>query len=217
MYLSKLVINTRNPMGVRSVVDPYETHRTVWRGFPDAEDGGPGRVLFRLESMGASHPVVVLVQSGVEPDWNSLLNEDILLSAQCKAFDVAIKDGQALRFRLKANPTARRIVDESQRDENGRPKRGRVQIFGEDRQKEWLVGKAEKGGFRLVECRVSEQRDFHSRKQGLSDGIKHRGVTFEGILEVTDADIFRATLESGIGSAKGFGFGLLSIAPYRRE
>jgi CRISPR system Cascade subunit CasE len=35
---------------------------------------------------------------------------------------------------------------------------------------------------------------------------------FEGVLEVTNTDIFRQTLASGIGSGKAFGFGLLSVA-----
>lgn len=38
-------------------------------------------------------------------------------------------------------------------------------------------------------------------------------VRFEGILTVTDPDTFRTTVATGIGSAKAFGFGLLSLAP----
>jgi CRISPR system Cascade subunit CasE len=38
-------------------------------------------------------------------------------------------------------------------------------------------------------------------------------VLFEGRLRVTDPGKFRATLERGVGSAKAYGFGLLSIAP----
>ena len=39
--------------------------------------------------------------------------------------------------------------------------------------------------------------------------------SYEGILEVTNADNFRDTLVRGIGPAKAFGFGLLSVAPIR--
>ncbi len=45
------------------------------------------------------------------------------------------------------------------------------------------------------------------------DRLTFASVIFEGILEVTDADQFRATLANGIGSAKAYGFGLMSIAP----
>lgn len=39
------------------------------------------------------------------------------------------------------------------------------------------------------------------------------GVTFDGVLEVTDAEAFRNSLVNGIGTGKAYGFGLLSIAP----
>lgn len=221
MFLSKLVINTSNPIGLRSLIDPYEAHRTIWRGFPNAVDDGPGRVLFRLEHRKNPPYLVALVQSCLEPNWQPLLQGNIILSAESKEFTLKIIEdltrvGQLLHFRLKANPTARKIVDDSQRDEKGRPKRGRVGIFGEDRQKAWLAGKAAKGGFKLVECYISAKEDSNSSKPSVKEKIKHLAVTFEGILEVTDTEIFHATLEQGIGSAKGFGFGLLSIARYRR-
>lgn len=37
-------------------------------------------------------------------------------------------------------------------------------------------------------------------------------AVFEGHLEVTDADLFRGTLCHGVGRAKGFGCGLLTVA-----
>jgi CRISPR system Cascade subunit CasE len=42
--------------------------------------------------------------------------------------------------------------------------------------------------------------------------LSHHAVRFEGILCVTNPEQFVATVESGIGSAKSFGFGLLSLA-----
>jgi CRISPR-associated protein Cas6/Cse3/CasE subtype I-E len=38
---------------------------------------------------------------------------------------------------------------------------------------------------------------------------------FDGTLQVTDTDTFLKAVENGIGPAKGFGFGLLSLAPAR--
>ena len=40
-----------------------------------------------------------------------------------------------------------------------------------------------------------------------------RAVVFEGILKVTDAELFRSALASGIGPAKAYGCGLLTLAP----
>ena len=49
-------------------------------------------------------------------------------------------------------------------------------------------------------------------KAGHRDG-RFVAVRFEGVLEVTDPTAFCKTVENGIGSGKGFGFGLLSVAP----
>jgi len=38
-------------------------------------------------------------------------------------------------------------------------------------------------------------------------------VRFDGTLEVTEPEIFLETVRQGIGSGKGLGFGLLSLAP----
>ena len=70
------------------------------------------------------------------------------------------------------------------------------------------------GGFRIVEekpLEISPMVESHFRKKGQSG--YHGGVQFRGILEVTDPERFIETYQSGIGSAKSFGFGLLLLAP----
>jgi CRISPR system Cascade subunit CasE len=42
--------------------------------------------------------------------------------------------------------------------------------------------------------------------------ISFEGLTFEGILEVADPDRFAAAVRTGVGPAKAYGYGLLSIA-----
>lgn len=39
------------------------------------------------------------------------------------------------------------------------------------------------------------------------------GVRFDGVGTVTDPEALGTSLRTGIGPAKGFGFGLLSLAP----
>jgi CRISPR system Cascade subunit CasE len=43
--------------------------------------------------------------------------------------------------------------------------------------------------------------------------LTFEGLTFEGILEVADPERFAAAMRAGIGPAKAYGYGLLSIAP----
>jgi CRISPR system Cascade subunit CasE len=42
---------------------------------------------------------------------------------------------------------------------------------------------------------------------------KHVAVDFRGVLRVQDREKFKRTFAAGIGSAKGFGFGLLMLEP----
>jgi len=208
MYLSKLVLNPRPGCRavLRDLASPYEMHRTLMRAFPDAGHGGPGRVLFRLEPQRPGHPPVVLVQSAKRPDWSALRQIPGYLACPpaSKQVDPPLYAGQRLRFRLRANPTVKR---------DGK----RRALVREEDQQGWLLRKAAAAGFRPVGFLAARRLRLTSQKAEADTGRQHRAthlaVDYEGVLEVTDALAFRHALAAGIGPAKGFGFGLLSIAP----
>ena len=54
--------------------------------------------------------------------------------------------------------------------------------------------------------------DAGAAAAGVRQQLTFGDVLFEGRLVVTDAALFRQTLERGIGSGKAYGFGLLSVA-----
>lgn len=58
---------------------------------------------------------------------------------------------------------------------------------------------------------LSSHADLAKKLEALEG--RFLAVRFDGLLEVTDPGKFLETLRAGIGSAKGFGFGLLSLAP----
>jgi CRISPR system Cascade subunit CasE len=215
IYLSRLILNPRSPQVQAELREPYQMHRTLSKAFGD----GPGewqsaRILFRVDEL-CGRPAVI-VQSRTQPDWSRLSVSSGYLFAdpEMKEINPSISAGQRFVFRLRANPT-KRITDRDRVRGDGKPYTTRVGLFGEEKQLDWLRGKAENGGFRLVQCSVSAAENSDSRKAGLEGRIRHLGVTFEGILEATDPDTFAETLASGVGSAKGFGFGLLSVVPVR--
>ena len=49
MYLSRVTMNAANPAALRTLADPYAMHQLVLSALPDREQGGPGRVLYRVE------------------------------------------------------------------------------------------------------------------------------------------------------------------------
>jgi CRISPR system Cascade subunit CasE len=196
-------------------------------------------VLFRVEVDDLTGAVTVLVQSLIQPNWSFLVGLGDYLSADGVAPGHSFKDimpayqnlqgGQILRFRLRANPTKRiaRYDD---------PLFGkRVELARENEQIDWLIRKGQErekgvpGGFELLmkdfedakgetrrvprvnACNEGKQR---CRKKDSVGGhaTTHLAVLFDGLLRVTDENAFLETIIRGIGSAKAFGFGLLSVA-----
>jgi len=140
-----------------------------------------------------------------------------------------------LRFRLLANPTRKSRTTLKKERLNGKLKSNgqRIPILDEGEQINWLKHKGTRHGFKLIaltsiqalpNVRAEDKgtiQGFKKIKQHSEPGKKkaHKltfnGVLFEGVLEIVEAQEFCRALEDGIGSAKGFGFGLLSIAPFR--
>lgn len=184
--------------------------------------------LFRVDPLPGGRAMIV-VQSGREPDWDYAFHNARHLLAACpvtRPFDPHFPNGQSLRFRLLVNPI-RKIDTKTGAD--GKRRQGKRVPVPTDRLDDWLRQRAESAGFR-VERLISVQagylymqRDFTDEKQESTDdakeikGIRLRSARYDGILEVTNGDLFRNALMHGIGPAKAFGFGLLSVAPLPGE
>ena len=212
MYLSKLILDSHSRRVQREVAEPYKMHRSLMQGFPSGLTEGDERVLFRVEQE-LNAALILLVQSWLVPDWSWLAEPQargyLLAVSQpnpaVKAFDLNTSLGQVLAFRLRANPTMRRKYEDGKR---------RVGIYGEQEQIEWLRRKALQGGFQLLSVRCTEQDDVQGKipDEGKVHEAKFAAVQFDGLLQVTDPAVLRETVRHGIGSAKGLGFGLLSLA-----
>jgi len=241
MILSRLFLNPRSRDVRRDLADCQQMHRAVMSAFPQVESDAARHeliVLFRVEeNLGNSLPVL-LVQSRLRPDWSHLPVGYIAANAETPnpdSKDLArgweyLQPGTTLNFRLRANPT-RKI--ETKTGEDGTRRNGRrVELRTEGEQIKWLTRRGEAGGFEVISVRaaatvpnlrVTEEakRSGYRGEPRISDGFRARltfaSVLFEGVLRITDLDKFRLTLEQGLGSAKAYGFGLLSIAPHRPQ
>lgn len=198
MFLSKLILNHRSRQVRREIAEPYEMHRTLMRGFPADLKSLSERVLFRLDP----DPPIILVQSLSMPNWVPLQEMEGYLLAQpeFKEFQPSFGAGQKLCFCLRANPTVKR---------DGK-RRG---LLTEESQKDWLERKAQAGGFRVSGLQIVRERMAfgHKTRDGEGQDMAHLSVRYDGLLEVTNPDQMLKTLQAGIGSGKGFGFGLLSL------
>ena len=201
IHLSRLMLNLRNKQALAELNNIYELHRTIMSAFPDNSKGGPGRVLFRIEDGTESFGKAVLIQSQHKPDWNYLRVADdyLVREPESKEFNPKISIGVQYRFRLLANPTVKK---------DGK----RLGIFDEEEQVKWITRKSESNGFTLLNVMNYQKEGVKGFKPGQQNGIVLHSVLFEGALRVDDVEKFLRCLEGGIGSGKGFGFGLISLA-----
>jgi len=212
MYLSKLTFDNDSVRARRFIASPYRLHKAVMRAFPDASDGGTGRVLFRVDHSDELGSKYLLVQSEKKPDWQKAewLLSSLAEPPQTKPLNLKLSKGGMFYFRLLANPTVKR------RREDNLPTK-RLGLLREGDQLAWLKDKAAKGGFSLLSCTTTAKEMLKETKE--NGATKHRmtllSVCFEGVLMVENPEMFIETMRSGIGSAKGLGFGLLSLAPLR--
>jgi len=215
MYLSKLMLNPRHRQVQRELSHPYELHRTVMRGLPE-DLPEEERVLYRLEMSSRSGEAVLLVQSHTAPDWVFLEKKRTYLLAPplVKAFHLNVRPGQVLRFRLHANPTMKTWSKSTE-------KKTRVPLVREEEQLAWLHRKGQQHGFRLVAgekglplVRVTKLGDRIDRiyRENTEQRLKIYVIQFDGFLQVTDPDRLLDAVRAGIGPAKSFGCGLLSLA-----
>jgi len=87
-------------------------------------------------------------------------------------------------------------------------------LLNEEQQIGWLHRKAKQAGFLVHSIVVTPEGSvsFVKADGGKQYRLSLLSVRFDGLLEVTHPQRLRETLAKGIGSAKGFGFGLLSLA-----
>lgn len=211
MYLSSLKISTDTPRGRNWLGNPYRVHQRLLMAFPQGESG---RVLFRIEE--DRDPPRILVQAPTPADWDAAFaDHPVLLSRPVqKEIRSVCERGQRLRFLLRANPTVRRVRWEGEGEARKAVQGPRMGLMKETEQRGWLARKGEAGGFRPLVYEV-RPRGKAAFKAGAGDARiqTHYCVEYEGVLEVADPELFRTAWESGIGAGKGFGFGLLSLAP----
>ena len=207
MYLSKIVLDRFDRLTMKVLSDIYRLHQFVMSGFSRYEN--PSRVLFRVEpesktNVGAVH---LLVQSADKPQWNDREGvREAILDTETRELDIEslreLIGGTKYKFRLRANPVVKR---------NGR----RYGLVRDEALVEWLKRKEKDIGAFFHSIMVVDEGYIEGirRKGGKADKVQIKIARFEGVLEVIDSERFiRDALFKGIGPAKGFGCGLLSIA-----
>jgi CRISPR system Cascade subunit CasE len=218
MYLSRFEINTQRRGARHLLASPQRLHAGVAQGFPTMDGpAGPERVLWRVDR---DHQKAMLyVVSPRRPDLTHLVEQagwpTIKPGWESRDYQPLldrITAGQRWAFRLMANPVhSRRNADSSPRTQRF----GHVTVA---QQTAWLLARSDRLGFVVPKGTHDEPDVAIQRREVLRFDRQGHTVTlatavFEGMLDVVDPDRLRQTLVAGVGSGKGYGCGLLTLAP----
>ncbi len=213
MYLSRVELNPYRRETVKGLSSPQLMHAAVMASFASFGEPVEDRVLWRIDRLGAA--MYLLVQSQRKPDFHHIVDQfgrpDAGQTWDCLdygPFLAGIANGQTWRFRLVANPT---------HSESRDGKRGKVYAHvTAEQQKKWLLEKAGGNGFAVLDPEGNPTFDIMQREllrfERSGKTVTVSIVTFEGVLQVTDAGMLRKAMESGFGRAKAYGCGMLTIA-----
>lgn len=226
-YLTRIFLN-RNLRSARYLLSsPQRMHAAVLACFPPDSLPANSRPLWRLDSSKGRDALYIV--SPLKPDARHIVEQAGWLNStepyetkNYSRFLESLKQNQAWHFRLTANPTRYLPPKSSNGNAGEKPTFKRHGHITVEQQIQWLVSKSDKCGFTVpstgsdiegdAEVTVVD-RGVKSFKGSTQKRIKIAVATFEGKLIVRDTDLMAHSLTHGIGHAKAFGCGLMTLAP----
>lgn len=238
MYLTRFRINSSRPGARRLLSSPQALHAAVMSSFPGLlpSDVNRPRVLWRIDRHVRAETLLHIVSpdapelthiveqagwphvtSSASPGWRTMPYVPFLSR---------LATGDTWSFRLTANPvhTVRRGP--------GEPTKRTAHVTPRH-QLRWLLHRQRHCGFQVLNSKAAQperieekyevivhnRRDLSFGKAQPRDGstpakaVKLVTATFDGQLTVTDPDALRHTLTRGLGKAKAYGCGLMTLSP----
>lgn len=227
-WFSAININPQKRGGRKLLASPQAMHAAVMAAFePGAADSGDGRILWRLDKDDASYRLYAV--SPTQPDFGHIIEQAGWIGQSWEStlyhpFLDRLTLGQRWGFKLTANPVERQFVP---------GKRGRlIPQHGIEHQTNWLLKRCEGNGFEIADVEVNggdqgvealnlkvtgrDTRRFWrepAERDAKRPPVTVYQVQYEGVLRVTDPATIREALLKGIGRAKAYGCGMLTLKP----
>ncbi|WP_280396332.1 type I-E CRISPR-associated protein Cas6/Cse3/CasE [Nocardia brasiliensis] len=232
-YLSRIWLNPLRSGTRRLIGNPQVAHAAVLGGI--SAQPLNERVLWRLEPE-TSHRSVLLVLSQSKPSWDHVIEQAGWTGAEFPQISIKsyvplldqVTEGALFRFKVRASPTyATKQISapspaQQRRLAEPRPRGVRLPHRNEEHQYNWFLERAAaKWGF-IVETTDSgqpllaiteRQRVSFRKRRDAGHRVTLHTATYEGALRILDAESARYCLLHGVGTARGYGCGLVSIAP----
>lgn len=198
LYLTCFEID-RSRLALGWLSNRYRVHQRLRMAYRDEP-----RLLFRVEELNGR--TRILAQSSTMPDWQDAFGDFAVLASEpvVKALNLQrLEKGAFYRFRLVANPVVTR-------------NKKRLGLFDEKDQLNWIGRQLERSGAVVKECFISQIGLERSEKNPAKEKHiqTHYAVEFNGVLQVEDPVALAGRIADGIGPAKAYGFGLLTLARF---
>jgi len=201
-----------------SLSNRYREHQLVWRFFAEQQER---RTFLYHREQSSERATYYLLSESLPEDRAGVWQ------IESRPYEPQLQAGQRLAFRLRVNPVVTR------RDEKGRHCRHDVVMNAKHELKQqkvpkqewpslaqlsqqageaWLQRRSEKLGFACEAGQVLVE-GYQQHRLEKKRGIAFSTLDLSGVLTVTRVDDFLQALYQGLGSAKGFGCGLLLVKP----
>lgn len=183
-------------------MDDVFWHKTIMTGFPHTNSIDARNefgVLFRAEE--TKDGLYILVQSKFKPNWDVLVEKNILTSFEVKQWERPLfLEDEVFYFKIKAYPT--------------KTVRGKkIELKTDAEQLEWIKNKFTNGGFDVKINSLVRERQTRANLNKNPATTRSGGCLYSGVITVLDPRLALDTYQKGIGRGRAFGYGLLSIKP----
>jgi CRISPR system Cascade subunit CasE len=232
-FLSRIRINPFRQKSRELLANPHKTHGAVLAGLPDPEVERP---LWRWDT-GRERRPYLLVLTHTVADWAHLVEQcgwpaadgDHVITRDYTPLIRQLGEGREFAFRVTANPVQNVPAPAQESTPEPSAKPGRAVRKGHRtaaHQQRWFLERAERWGFQVPpallddpeaddvpDMRITQRQRLSFAKRKGGKPVILTTATFEGRLRITDSELFTRTLLRGLGPAKAYGCGLLTLAP----
>ncbi|MEV0370558.1 type I-E CRISPR-associated protein Cas6/Cse3/CasE [Streptomyces sp. NPDC050636] len=206
--IARIRLNPHNRAVQRDLHDATQMHRTLMRMVPDGLGDGPRQtagLLYRLDESDTASTLLVqantLDPTRLPDGYGHIDVKDLT------PLFTALKKGLAVRYRIVLNPSKRERTPAEQKNKCGKI----VPLAGPDAD-QWWKRRATDAGLHIHSLLPTPVTSVQPRGKG-APRMRHKLLRYDGTATVTDPDALAHAVLTGIGRAKPYGAGLLSLAP----
>ncbi|MGW9499074.1 type I-E CRISPR-associated protein Cas6/Cse3/CasE [Streptomyces prasinus] len=206
--LARIRLNPHSRAVQRDLRNATDMHRTLMRLVPDGLGGSPRQaagLLYRLDVTDTFSTLLVqatnLDPTRLPDDYGHADVKDLTPVLN------ALQKGLAVHYRIVVNPVKTERLPLENKGQRGK----RIALTGPDAD-QWWARRAHTAGLHLTTALPTLVAAVHGSGDNSTAAVQHHLVRYDGTATVTDPDALAEAVLVGIGRAKSYGAGLLSLA-----